>query len=261
MAKKKLFGNRKEPCCGTCAHGKLSASGDTVLCVRGGALPLTHHCRRYVYDPLRRTPKRRPLPEAFDASAFSLDDPPTAVATAQEPTTEVTSAAQTATPATSDHSTFDHLFEYLNSHDTPDAETILAILTRSVPPEEVAVQEAEQPAQEADEEPPVQPSALPEEPTPSLDDSTDITGDLERLDMDSLPSFATLPLDSAEIEEALLEAKQPSQDMVFLPQDAAEPEDAPLSADDLIFLPKDTPSDNDSGDPLDGGFTPLTGNE
>ena len=79
--------------------------------------------------------------------------------------------------------------------------------------------------------------------------------------MDSLPSFATLPLDSAEIEEALLEAKQPSQDMVFLPQDAAEPEDAPLSADDLIFLPKDTPSDNDSGDPLDGGFTPLTGNE
>lgn len=254
MAKKKLFGNRKEPCCGTCAHGKLSASGDTVLCVQGGALPLTHQCRRYVYDPLRRTPKRRPLPEAFDASAFSLDDPPMEVAAAQEPTTEVTSAAQTATPMASEHSTFDHLFEYLNSHDTPDAETILAILTRSVQSEEVA-------AQEADEEPPVQPSELPEDPTPTPDDSTDITGDLERLDMDSLPSFATLPLDSAEIEEALLEARQPSQDMVFLPQDAAEQEDAPLSADDLIFLPKDTPSDNDSDTPLDGGFTPLTGNE
>ena len=74
MAKKKLFGNKKEPRCETCAHGKLSANGESVLCVQGGALPLTHSCRRYRYDPLRRVPKRRPLLDEYSAADFALDE-------------------------------------------------------------------------------------------------------------------------------------------------------------------------------------------
>lgn len=74
MARKKLFGNARDPRCETCLHGRRSSDGDAILCRRGGVLPLSHHCRHFRYDPLRRTPNRvRPL-EEFDAAEFALDD-------------------------------------------------------------------------------------------------------------------------------------------------------------------------------------------
>lgn len=73
MAKKKLFGNKPQPCCGTCALGKLSAEGDVVMCKHAGVVSTEHSCRRFRYDPLKRVPRRERRPEIFDEQTFSLE--------------------------------------------------------------------------------------------------------------------------------------------------------------------------------------------
>jgi hypothetical protein len=44
-----------------------------MLCPRRGAMPLYERCRKYVYDPLKRVPRRRPKQNAHTADEFSLD--------------------------------------------------------------------------------------------------------------------------------------------------------------------------------------------
>ena len=209
MAKKKLFGNKQEPRCETCAHGKRSANGTSVLCVQGGALPLTHSCRRYQYDPLRRVPKRRPLLGDYSAADFALDE-----------VSEVAGDIVREQPA-SDSEAMDRLLEYLDTHDTPDADTILAILSKSD-----TVEDEQPPAAETQEE-----QALPLAP----DDSPDIAGDLARLDLASLPALALAPLDETEDSADPLVLADSAEDVVLF-ADNSEGDDAPLSADDLLFL-------------------------
>ncbi len=69
--KRKLYGNHITACCSLCEHGRLAADGNTVLCPHKGVVPLFHHCRKFVYDPLRRVPERpEPItphrPEEFE---------------------------------------------------------------------------------------------------------------------------------------------------------------------------------------------------
>lgn len=50
-----------ENICANCKHGKYLSSADAVLCQKHGLTKPTATCRRFAYDPLKRTVK--PLPK------------------------------------------------------------------------------------------------------------------------------------------------------------------------------------------------------
>ncbi len=70
---KKLFGSDIEPKCEYCAKCVLTADKKTALCERKGFTAPDGSCRKFEYDPLKRTPraKQPPLPE-FKDEDFSL---------------------------------------------------------------------------------------------------------------------------------------------------------------------------------------------
>jgi len=125
MAKKKLFGNHVDPSCEICALGMVSSDGETVLCRYAGAPAKHHFCKRFRYDPLKRTPKRMPPPDSFTAADFSLLDP---AADLMDP------ALNKAVEEDPDRDAMrDTLRTYLDSTDSPSADDILELLAVSVP--------------------------------------------------------------------------------------------------------------------------------
>lgn len=64
-----LFGAGIEPNCAYCQNS-VTAQGE-VRC-RIGQIPENSSCRRYLYDPLRRTPKGQPKLGEFTAKDFEL---------------------------------------------------------------------------------------------------------------------------------------------------------------------------------------------
>lgn len=71
--RQKLYGNNITPSCETCRNARRSFDGKVMLCPRHGAMPLYERCRKYVYDPLKRIPSRRPKQMEHTAEEFSLD--------------------------------------------------------------------------------------------------------------------------------------------------------------------------------------------
>ena len=65
-----LFRNKIEPRCAYCERGKDLENG-TVACVHKGVVDETYHCRKFRYDPLKRTP---PRPAALRDDRLSADD-------------------------------------------------------------------------------------------------------------------------------------------------------------------------------------------
>ena len=70
--RRKLYGNNIQPSCEYCAHARRAADGRVMLCRKRGIVPLYHHCRRFVYDPLKRIPYRQPALEKFQPEDFKL---------------------------------------------------------------------------------------------------------------------------------------------------------------------------------------------
>ena len=237
MAKQKLYGNNSEPCCETCALGKRTSDGKTVLCRRAGAVPLYHHCRHFVYDPLRRTPHRDQPLDTPDPSAFSLE--------------ELTPSPEESVPVTPDADSaaiVARLRDYLKTTDSPDVSTILAILNEEPQPEDDTPREMTEEDQKVLDE--IEDTiASDEELTDTVDDTTDIFEDLRQLDLDALsskqaafhlPDFE-LPDDDEEDEEPLndprltdLAGRLDATATLTLPDD--EEDDTPLTSEDLILL-------------------------
>ena len=72
MFGKKLVGNEIEPKCKYCQFGEAEDSGEAVLCPKKGRREPDDSCRKFVYDPLKRT-FRRPKPlQTFSAEDFEL---------------------------------------------------------------------------------------------------------------------------------------------------------------------------------------------
>lgn len=65
-----IFRKDLEPMCIYCTHGK-PLSPMEVACAKRGVQSSTNHCRRFRYDPLKRTP---PRPVKADFSQFTADD-------------------------------------------------------------------------------------------------------------------------------------------------------------------------------------------
>lgn len=70
--KNKFFNKEVEPACEYCARGRKSADGEQILCLKKGVMPLYGRCSHYRYDPLRRTPKPKPVLAKYDPAEFKL---------------------------------------------------------------------------------------------------------------------------------------------------------------------------------------------
>lgn len=67
----KLFGKNIEPACEYCEYGRKTSNGQMVLCVKNGVVSPFYRCRKFIYAPLLRQPKKAaPLP-IFEKKDFS----------------------------------------------------------------------------------------------------------------------------------------------------------------------------------------------
>ena len=70
---KALFRAKKyEPACALCLHGKTAPNGSSVLCTHRGVMRPDSCCKKYEYDPIKRSPQRTPLLPEFDPEQFAL---------------------------------------------------------------------------------------------------------------------------------------------------------------------------------------------
>lgn len=53
----KLFRKDMDPRCAYCEHGSQINERE-VVCAKQGIMPVEAHCRKFRYDPLKRTPPR-----------------------------------------------------------------------------------------------------------------------------------------------------------------------------------------------------------
>lgn len=73
MKNRKFIREDYPKACRYCETGRLSFDGAAVLCHRKGVLSPDDACSRFVYDPLKREPKRPAAPAAhFQPEDFSL---------------------------------------------------------------------------------------------------------------------------------------------------------------------------------------------
>ncbi len=70
--RKMLFGNNIEPACSCCEFGRPSSDQAMVVCRKFGPVAPYYSCKKFVYDPLKRVPKRMPPLPAFAAADFEL---------------------------------------------------------------------------------------------------------------------------------------------------------------------------------------------
>ena len=66
----KLFRKDMDPRCAYCEHGSRLNERE-VMCVKQGVMPVEGHCRRFRYDPLKRTP---PRPATLDTEHLKEKD-------------------------------------------------------------------------------------------------------------------------------------------------------------------------------------------
>ena len=69
---KKLFGNTVEPACEHCRWGRPTPNAQMILCQRNGVVAPYYSCKKYVYDPVKRVPKRAARLPEYKAEDFKL---------------------------------------------------------------------------------------------------------------------------------------------------------------------------------------------
>lgn len=72
MFRPKLFSSQIDPCCSYCEYGTLTQDGQSILCQRRGVMLPSDSCKKFVYDPLLRTPGRQRKLPTYSAEDFSL---------------------------------------------------------------------------------------------------------------------------------------------------------------------------------------------
>ncbi len=68
-----LFRKDIEPCCAYCIHG-TAMSDSEIACIKKGVVSSGGYCKKFSYDPLKRTPASYALPDSgkFSDSDFEL---------------------------------------------------------------------------------------------------------------------------------------------------------------------------------------------
>lgn len=70
--KYKYFGKHIDPACDYCLRGKRTADNLMILCKKKGVISPFYCCRKFIYDPLMRTPKRAPALPKYTQEDFKL---------------------------------------------------------------------------------------------------------------------------------------------------------------------------------------------
>jgi len=69
----KLFDKELSRRCEYCEYGlKSPESGEEILCVNKGVVKPDYVCRKYKYDPMKRTPKRQKIDTDFTPDDFKI---------------------------------------------------------------------------------------------------------------------------------------------------------------------------------------------
>lgn len=68
----RLFPKKAYSACKNCRYGRKTSNGEKILCTRKGIVEPDYTCRKYLYDPLKRVPKRRLALPTFTADDFKL---------------------------------------------------------------------------------------------------------------------------------------------------------------------------------------------
>lgn len=71
-AKKQLFGNNIDPACIYCEFSRESTDANMVLCRKFGPVAPYYKCKKYIYNPLKRVPKRQPSLPQFSEDDFKI---------------------------------------------------------------------------------------------------------------------------------------------------------------------------------------------
>ncbi len=58
MSGERLFGTSITPACKYCEHIMQAFDSDNLLCDKRGVVESAHKCRHFIYDPLKRIPKK-----------------------------------------------------------------------------------------------------------------------------------------------------------------------------------------------------------
>ena len=70
--KKLLFGNNIKHACEYCEHGRKTKDGKMILCEKSGVVAPYHSCRKFIYDPLARIPKKAIVIQEYSPDDFKL---------------------------------------------------------------------------------------------------------------------------------------------------------------------------------------------
>ena len=70
--KKGLFRGDIAPACEYCEHGHRASDGVMILCIKKGMVSPHYACRRFLYSPLKRVPRRQPRLPTFSPEDFRL---------------------------------------------------------------------------------------------------------------------------------------------------------------------------------------------
>lgn len=67
-----FFGDKISPACVYCELGHTASDKKMILCKKKGVVSPYYSCKKFVYAPLKRIPKRLPKLPSFSDEDFSL---------------------------------------------------------------------------------------------------------------------------------------------------------------------------------------------
>ncbi len=67
-----LFGDNIVPACEYCELGQKSKDGTMIECGKQGVVSPYFRCKKFIYSPVKRIPKRSPRRAQLDAKDFTL---------------------------------------------------------------------------------------------------------------------------------------------------------------------------------------------
>ena len=65
-----LFAGEISPACEYCEYGTKTSDGQMVLCMKNGVVSPFYHCKKFVYSPLLRVPKKNIMIPKYNKKDF-----------------------------------------------------------------------------------------------------------------------------------------------------------------------------------------------
>ncbi len=70
--KNTLFRGEISPACEYCEYGRKASDNVMILCIKKGMVSPRYSCRKFLYSPLKRVPRRQPKLPSFSPEDFKL---------------------------------------------------------------------------------------------------------------------------------------------------------------------------------------------